>query len=41
MCRVTIMALTGDAFDDMRKACSDAGMDAFVSKPVSTAVMIT
>ena len=33
--RVSIAALTADAFDDTRERCIDAGMDDFLTKPVS------
>ena len=34
--RTTIVALTADALDGDRERCSDAGMDAFMTKPVSS-----
>ena len=35
--RTAIVALTADALDSQRERCSDAGMDAFMTKPVSSA----
>jgi CheY-like chemotaxis protein len=32
----TIVALTADALDSDRERCIDAGMDAFMTKPVSS-----
>lgn len=34
--RTTIVALTADALDGDRERCSSAGMDAFMTKPVSS-----
>jgi len=34
--RVTIVALTADALDSDRERCHEAGMDAFMTKPVSS-----
>jgi signal transduction histidine kinase/CheY-like chemotaxis protein len=34
--RITIVALTADALDSDRERCIDAGMDAFMTKPVSS-----
>ncbi len=34
--RITIIALTADALDSDREHCIDAGMDAFMTKPVSS-----
>jgi signal transduction histidine kinase/CheY-like chemotaxis protein len=34
--RITIVALTADALDSDRERCLDAGMDAFMTKPVSS-----
>ena len=34
--RITIVALTADALDSDRDRCTDAGMDAFMTKPVSS-----
>jgi signal transduction histidine kinase len=37
--RLPILAMTGNAFEDYGEACADAGMDGFVTKPV-TAVQL-
>ena len=38
--RVPIIALTANAFADDIKACRDAGMDAFIAKPVRKKILI-
>ena len=35
--RTPIVALTADAIDDGKKACREAGMDGFLTKPVDPA----
>jgi PAS domain S-box-containing protein len=37
--RIPISALTANALEDDRKRCKDAGMDAFVSKPINPGVL--
>ena len=39
--RIPIIALTANAFQEDVQACFDAGMDQFVSKPVSKATLVT
>ena len=38
--RLPIIALTADATPDMKKACEEAGMDAYVTKPVEAAKLL-
>ena len=38
--KIAIIALTANAFDEDIKKCLDAGMDAYVVKPVSPAALI-
>jgi len=37
---VPIVALTGNAFDDDQRACLDAGMNAFIAKPINKTLML-
>ena len=39
MCRIPIFALTAHALDDHKKASSESGMDAHISKPVSLKIL--
>ena len=36
---IPIIAMTADAFEDDRRACLDAGMNAHVAKPVDPSVL--
>jgi len=38
--RIPIIALTADAFDENRRKCEEAGMDAFLSKPIMQDVLL-
>ncbi|MCB9679980.1 MAG: response regulator [Alphaproteobacteria bacterium] len=38
--RIRIVALTANAFDEDRQACIDAGMDAFLTKPITRAELL-
>lgn len=39
--RLPVIALTANVFDDMRRKCEDAGMNAFVSKPINLNELFT
>ncbi len=38
---VPIIALTGNAFDEDERACADAGMDAFIAKPINKNLLLS
>ncbi len=38
--QMPIVALTGNAFDDDQRACLDAGMDAFIAKPINKTLLL-
>ncbi len=39
--RIPVLALTAHAFEDDRKTCYEAGMDAYLSKPIQRSELIT